>query len=173
MEPAIPKSDRLLWPEQAPRRRRLVCRKLENKAPWHYLFNLWPLHGQQALARMKFMVTKPPARPRAPTTPVPAKDDGGSVVLERRPQKTKPPQMYRVLMLNDDFTPMEFVIVVLQEFFSKDRDAATRIMLKIHLDGKGVCGIYSRDVAATKVDQVMEAANSAGHPLQCVSEPVE
>ena len=122
---------------------------------------------------MIFMATKPPARPRVPTTPVPAKDDGGAVVLERRPLKTKPPQMHRVLMLNDDFTPMEFVIVVLQEFFGKDRDAATRIMLKIHLDGKGICGIYSRDVAATKVDQVMEAANSAGHPLQCVSEPVE
>lgn len=122
---------------------------------------------------MIFMATKPPARPRVPATPNPARDEGGSVVLERRPQKTKPPQMYRVLMLNDDFTPMEFVIVVLQEFFGKDRDAATRIMLKIHLDGKGVCGVYSRDIAATKVDQVMDAANSAGHPLQCVSEPVE
>ncbi len=81
--------------------------------------------------------------------------------------------MYRVLMLNDDFTPMEFVIVVLQEFFSKDRETATQIMLKIHLDGKGVCGVYSRDVAATKVDQVQDAAHSAGHPLQCISEPVE
>ena len=119
------------------------------------------------------MATKPPARPRVPTTAIPSRDEGGSVVLERRTQKTKPPAMHRVLMLNDDFTPMEFVIVVLQEFFSKDRDAATRIMLKIHLDGKGVCGIYTRDVAATKVDQVMDAANSAGHPLQCVSEPVE
>lgn len=122
---------------------------------------------------MKLMATKPPARPRVPTTAIPSRDEGGSVVLERRTQKTKPPAMHRVLMLNDDFTPMEFVIVVLQEFFSKDRDAATRIMLKIHLDGKGVCGIYTRDVAATKVDQVMDAANSAGHPLQCVSEPVE
>lgn len=76
-------------------------------------------------------------------------------------------------MLNDDFTPMEFVIVVLQEFFSKDRESATQIMLKIHLDGKGVCGVYSRDIAATKVDQVLDAAHKAGHPLQCVSEPVE
>ena len=94
-------------------------------------------------------------------------------MLERRTQKTQPPQMYHVLMLNDDYTPMEFVIVVLQEFFSKDREAATQIMLKIHLDGKGVCGVYSRDVAATKVDQVLDAAHQAGHPLQCVSEPVE
>ena len=100
-------------------------------------------------------------------------DDGGSVVLERRTQKTEPPQMYQVVMLNDDFTPMEFVVVVIQEFFNKDRETATQIMLKIHLDGKGVCGVYSRDVAATKVDQVQAAAREAGHPLQCVSEPVE
>ena len=103
----------------------------------------------------------------------PAPDSDGSVVLERRTEKTKPPQMYQVLMLNDDFTPMEFVIIVLQEFFSKDRESATQIMLKIHLDGKGICGVYSRDIAATKVDQVLDAAHKAGHPLQCVSEPVE
>ena len=95
------------------------------------------------------------------------------MVLERRTLRTEPPRMYQVLMLNDDYTPMEFVVVVLQEFFSKDREAATQIMLKIHLDGKGVCGVYSRDVAATKVDQVMGAARDAGHPLQCVSEPVD
>jgi len=76
-------------------------------------------------------------------------------------------------MLNDDFTPMEFVVLVLQEFFSKDRESATQIMLKIHLDGKGVCGVYSKDVAATKVDQVLDAARKSGHPLQCVSEPIE
>ncbi len=122
---------------------------------------------------MIFMATKPPSSPSLPVVQRPKQDDGGSVVLERRAQKTKPPQMYRVLMLNDDFTPMEFVIVVLQEFFSKDRETATQIMLKIHLDGKGVCGVYSRDVAATKVDQVLDAANKSGHPLQCVSEPVE
>ena len=93
--------------------------------------------------------------------------------MERRTQKTKPPQMHQVLMLNDDYTPMEFVIVVIQEFFGRDRDTATQIMLKIHLDGKAVCGVYPKDVAATKVDQVMDAAAKAGHPLQCVSEPVE
>ena len=125
------------------------------------------------MARMIFMATKPPSSPNLPVVQRPKQDDGGSVVLERRAQKTKPPQMYRVLMLNDDFTPMEFVIVVLQEFFSKDRETATQIMLKIHLDGKGVCGVYSRDVAATKVDQVLDAANKSSHPLQCVSEPVE
>ncbi|AMO25150.1 ATP-dependent Clp protease adapter ClpS [Ramlibacter tataouinensis] len=122
---------------------------------------------------MNFMATKPPVP--APTAPVvrPKEDDGGSVVLERRTQKTKPPQMYQVVMLNDDYTPMEFVVVVIQEFFNKDRETATQIMLKIHLDGKGVCGVYSRDVATTKVEQVQEAARQAGHPLQCMCEPVE
>jgi len=94
-------------------------------------------------------------------------------VLDRITDKVKPPQMFQVLMLNDDFTPMEFVVLVIQEFFSKDRESATQIMLKIHLDGKAVCGVYSKDVAATKVDQVLDAAKQAGHPLQCVSEPVE
>jgi ATP-dependent Clp protease adaptor protein ClpS len=117
------------------------------------------------------MATKPPVTPR-PIIKQPNPDDGGSVVLERRTQKTQPPQMYQVLMLNDDYTPMEFVVVVIQEFFSKDTETATQIMLKIHLDGKAVCGVYSKDVAATKVDQVLEAAAKAGHPLKCISEPV-
>jgi len=108
-----------------------------------------------------------------PPVQQPSRDDGGSVVLERRTQKTKPPQMYQVVMLNDDYTPMEFVVVVIQEYFNKDLETATQIMLKIHLDGKGVCGIYTKDVAATKVDQVLEAALKAGHPLKCISEPVE
>ena len=94
-------------------------------------------------------------------------------MLDRITDKVKPPQLFQVLMLNDDFTPMEFVVLVIQEFFSKDRESATQIMLKIHLDGKAVCGVYSKDVAATKVDQVLDAAKQAGHPLQCVSEPVE
>jgi len=81
--------------------------------------------------------------------------------------------MYQVVMLNDDYTPMEFVVMVLQQFFSKDRETATQIMLKIHLDGKGVCGVFTKDVAASKVDQVMDAANQAGHPLQCLSEPID
>ena len=128
---------------------------------------------ESLLDRMNFMASKPPVP--APVAPKarPTDDDGGSVVLERRTQKTKPPQMYQVVMLNDDYTPMEFVVVVIQEFFNKDRETATQIMLKIHLDGKGICGVYSRDVAATKVEQVQEAARQAGHPLQCVSEPVE
>jgi ATP-dependent Clp protease adaptor protein ClpS len=117
------------------------------------------------------MATK--TSPPAPPAVIPDRDGDGTVVLERRTQKVKPPQMYQVVMLNDDYTPMEFVVMVIQEFFSKDLQAATQIMLKIHLDGKGVCGVYSRDVAATKVDQVLDAAHKAGHPLQCVSEPVD
>jgi len=119
------------------------------------------------------MATKKPANPTLPPVMPRTPDGGDAVVLERRAQKIKPPQMYQVAMLNDDFTPMEFVVMVIQEFFGKDREAATQIMLKIHLDGKGVCGVYSRDVAATKVDQVLDAARQSGHPLQCVSEPIE
>jgi ATP-dependent Clp protease adaptor protein ClpS len=119
------------------------------------------------------MATKPPAKAPLPPVQQPSRDEGGSVVLERRTQKVKPPQMYQVVMLNDDYTPMEFVVVVIQEFFSKDLETATQIMLKIHLDGKGVCGVYTKDVAATKVDQVLDAAHKAGHPLQCLSEPLE
>ena len=115
------------------------------------------------------MATKKPI----PKVQLPDRDDGGSVVLERLTQRTKPPQMFQVVMLNDDFTPMECVVMVLQEFFSKDRESATQIMLQIHLDGKAVCGIYSKDIATTKVDQVLDAARKAGHPLQCVAEPIE
>ncbi len=116
---------------------------------------------------------KPPAPPKAPAFKPDGANGGDSVVLERRPQKTKPPQMFQVVLLNDDYTPMEFVVEVIQEFFNKDRETATQIMLKIHLDGKGVCGVFSKDVASTKVDQVTEAARKNGHPLQCVCEPIE
>ncbi len=118
------------------------------------------------------MATNNPIRP--PETPVmPPKDTGGAVVLERRTEKVKPPSMYQVVLLNDDYTPMEFVVVVIQEFFGKDLASATQIMLKIHLDGRGVCGVYPKDIAATKVDQVLEAAHKAGHPLKCISESVD
>ena len=128
-------------------------------------------HG--LIARMKFMATQePPYRPSSPDQ-ISHEDDGNSVVMERRTQKIAPPPMYQVVMLNDDFTPMEFVIEVLQHFFGKTREAATQIMLKIHLDGKGVCGVYSHEIAETKVTQVMDAAQNSGHPLQAVSEPVE
>ena len=116
------------------------------------------------------MATRIPKTPPTPPAQKPAGDDGDSVVLERRPQKTAPPQMYQVVMLNDDYTPMEFVIVVLQEYFSKDRETATQIMLKIHHEGRGVCGVYTKDVAATRVELVLAAARRGGHPLQCILE---
>ena len=119
------------------------------------------------------MATNIPTKPPEPPVKLPDREEGGSVVLERRTQRVKPPQMYQVILLNDDYTPMEFVVVVIQEFFGKDLESATRIMLKIHLDGKAVCGVYSRDVAVTKVDQVLESAHKAGHPLKCVCEPLD
>ncbi|MEY4978168.1 MAG: ATP-dependent Clp protease adapter ClpS [Pseudomonadota bacterium] len=121
---------------------------------------------------MKNMATQNPKKPDNPVLPPPSGGDAATV-LERRTQRVQPPQMFQVVLLNDDFTPMEFVVHVIQEFFSKDRETATQIMLKIHLEGKGVCGIYTRDVATTKVEQVIQTARAAGHPLQCVCEPVE
>lgn len=93
-----------------------------------------------------------------------------SNVLEAQKSKLKPPSLYKVILLNDDYTPMEFVVVVLQQFFSKSREQATQIMLKVHSEGIGVCGVYPKDVAATKVDQVLAFARKYQHPLQCVME---
>lgn len=83
---------------------------------------------------------------------------------------TQKPSMYKVLLLNDDYTPMEFVIQVLETFFNKDREEATRIMLHVHRKGVGLCGVYTYEVAETKVSQVMAAAKQAQHPLQCTME---
>jgi ATP-dependent Clp protease adaptor protein ClpS len=99
---------------------------------------------------------------------IPNKQDG--TVLERQEQKLKPPSMFKVMLLNDDFTPMEFVIMVIQQYFNKDRETASQIMLKVHREGRGICGVFSRDVASTKVEQVVTHARQAGHPLQCVME---
>jgi ATP-dependent Clp protease adaptor protein ClpS len=95
-------------------------------------------------------------------------DDGNGqsqVVLETRP-RTKKPSMYKVIMLNDDYTPMEFVVYVLQRFFSMSGDQATAIMLNVHQRGVGVCGVYSYEVAEAKATQVMEYARQNEHPLQ-------
>jgi ATP-dependent Clp protease adaptor protein ClpS len=81
--------------------------------------------------------------------------------------------MYRVLLLNDDYTPMEFVIYILERFFNKGEDAATQIMLHVHQRGVGVCGVYTYDVAETKVSQVMDLATKEQHPLQCTLEKAE
>lgn len=93
-----------------------------------------------------------------------------STVVETTATRQKPPPLYKVLLLNDDFTPMEFVVVVLQQFFSKNREQATQIMLKVHNDGIGLCGIYPHDIAETKVNQVTAFAREHQHPLQCIME---
>jgi len=92
------------------------------------------------------------------------------LVVEAERTRTKPPPLYKVLLLNDDFTPMEFVVVVLQQFFSMDRERATRVMLQVHKEGSGVCGVFPKDVAATKVEQVASFARQHQHPLACVME---
>ncbi|HMM15023.1 MAG: ATP-dependent Clp protease adapter ClpS [Parvibaculum sp.] len=99
-------------------------------------------------------------------------DDSGTstgVITKTKP-KTKKPSLYKVLLLNDDYTPMEFVIHVLERFFNKGREDATRIMLHVHQHGVGVCGLYTYEVAETKVTQVMDFARQNQHPLQCTME---
>jgi len=91
-------------------------------------------------------------------------------LLESKRQKLAPPPMYKVVLLNDDFTPMDFVVLVLQRFFSMNREQATEIMLKVHMEGRGICGTFTRDVAATKVEQVTSFARENQHPLACVME---
>ena len=88
-------------------------------------------------------------------------------VLAPERAKTKPPRMYKVVLFNDDYTTMDFVIEVLQQFFEMNRERALQIMLKVHNEGSAVCGVYSRDVAETKVAQVSEFAQQHGHPLRC------
>jgi len=97
--------------------------------------------------------------------------DKDDTLLEAQRSKLKPPSMYKVMLLNDDYTPMEFVVIVLQKFFGMSRERATQIMLKVHREGIGVCGIYPRDVAVTKVEQVAAYSRKHQHPLQCVMEP--
>lgn len=95
--------------------------------------------------------------------------DSGVAVQESRPEVKEPPR-FKVILLNDDFTPMDFVVEVLQTFFGMDREGATRIMLHVHTRGKGVCGVYTRDIAETKVAQVSRFAREHQHPLLCTME---
>ena len=94
----------------------------------------------------------------------------GESVLETEVTRIKPPPLFKVMLLNDDFTPMDFVVTVIEKFFGLDREQATRIMLKVHREGVGVCGIFPRDIAATKVEQVIAYARQHQHPLACVME---
>ncbi|MHC8509339.1 MAG: ATP-dependent Clp protease adapter ClpS [Rhodospirillales bacterium] len=120
---------------------------------------------------------RPPVRPGGPGGPDGGgRDDGRGgaggetgVALKTR-TRTKKPSMYKVLLLNDDYTPMEFVIDVLERFFGKDNSEATRIMLHVHTKGVGVCGVFTFEIAETKVNQVMDLARRNEHPLQCTIE---
>jgi len=98
------------------------------------------------------------------------KYDGFDVTVEEARPKVKRPPLYRVLLLNDDFTPMEFVVEILETLFSMERTRATQVMLEVHTKGQGVCGIFSYEIAETKVAQVMSIANQQQHPLLCTME---
>jgi ATP-dependent Clp protease adaptor protein ClpS len=121
-----------------------------------------------------------PAQPAAFTTSASRSNNdehrsGGSTgpttsVITKVKPKTKRPNLYRVLILNDDYTPMEFVVLVLEKFFQKDVEAATKIMLHVHHHGIGECGVFTYEIAETKVTQVMDFARKSQHPLQCVME---
>ena len=96
-------------------------------------------------------------------------NDDGLVVEATKPALKRPP-LYSVIMLNDDYTPMEFVVHVLEQFFNLDRERAVRVMLQVHTQGKGVCGIFSREIAETKVSQVNDYSRENNHPLLCTME---
>ena len=93
-----------------------------------------------------------------------------NALLETQKSRVKPPPMFKVVLLNDDYTPMDFVVAVLQTFFSMTREQATQVMLRVHREGMGVCGVYPKDVPATKVEQVIAFSRKHEHPLQCVME---
>jgi len=110
------------------------------------------------------------AGPAGPREPRKGGDGSGTAVIARPKTQTKRPSMYRVLLLNDDYTPMEFVVEVLRVYFNKGPDDATRIMLHVHHHGVGECGVFTYEVAETKVTQVMDFARKHQHPLQCIME---
>ena len=95
----------------------------------------------------------------------------GDVAVKPNAVKPKLPDMFKVLLLNDDYTPMEFVVLTIQRFFNKSLEQATQIMLQVHTKGVGVCGVYPRDIAETKMNQVIKYARDSQHPLQCLVEP--
>jgi ATP-dependent Clp protease adaptor protein ClpS len=105
-----------------------------------------------------------------PRSPGGGDNRSGTAIITKTKPRTKRPNLYRVLLLNDDYTPMEFVVLVLERFFNKSREDATRIMLHVHQNGVGECGVFTYEVAETKVTQVMDFARKHQHPLQCVME---
>ncbi|MDR2216200.1 MAG: ATP-dependent Clp protease adapter ClpS [Nevskiaceae bacterium] len=97
-------------------------------------------------------------------------DEGRGLVVEEAQPQVKQPPLYNVVLLNDDYTPMEFVVDVLERFFRMDRSAATRIMLEVHVKGRGICGVFTYEIAETKVAQVMNYSRDNQHPLMCTME---
>jgi ATP-dependent Clp protease adaptor protein ClpS len=109
-----------------------------------------------------------PKHPKKPSSNI--DEDNSTGVVTKSRKRTKKPSMYKVLLLNDDYTPMEFVVHVLEQYFDKRNDAAVQIMLHVHQKGVGMCGVYTYEVAETKVAQVMDMAKQHQHPLQCTIE---
>lgn len=98
-------------------------------------------------------------------------DRSGTALVERVKPRLRKPRLYRVVMLNDDYTPMEFVVHVLEDFFNMNREMATRVMLKVHTEGRAVCGVFTRDIAETKAEQINQYSLENEHPLLCQIEP--
>ncbi|AUX87579.1 ATP-dependent Clp protease adapter ClpS [Acinetobacter tandoii] len=101
----------------------------------------------------------------------PQHDEHGDVAVQTAPPELKRPSLYAVVLMNDDYTPMDFVIEILQQYFAMNLDQATQVMLTVHYEGKGIAGVYPRDIAETKANQVNNYARSQGHPLLCQIEP--
>ncbi len=131
--------------------------------------------GMALIVRWFSQISAPQPSPRAVVASKEPRRNGdtpgaGAAVITRTRTQTKRPNMYRVLLLNDDYTPMEFVIAILQSFFNKNPEEATQIMLHVHHNGVGECGVYTYEIAETKVAQVMDHARKNQHPLQCIME---
>jgi ATP-dependent Clp protease adaptor protein ClpS len=130
--------------------------------------------GMAFLARFFFAQRTPPVPPAVVASREPRRvgdvPGNGAAVITRTRAQAKRPNMYRVLLLNDDYTPMEFVVSILQSFFNKNVEEATEIMLHVHRNGVGECGVFTYEIAETKVAQVMDHARKNQHPLQCIME---
>mgnify|MGYP000031090126 CR=1 FL=1 len=111
-----------------------------------------------------------PDLPQRPTTPSRRREEGDSGLMLKPEVETRQPSLYKVLLLNDDYTPMEFVVMVLERYFNKTHQESTEIMLQVHQKGVGLCGIFTHEVAETKVTQVMDFARQQEQPLQCIME---
>ncbi len=121
-------------------------------------------------SRARDIATTSAGNPGPPGPPGKNGDDGRTGLVTKTRPKTKKPSLYKVLLLNDDYTPMEFVVHILQKYFGKNREEAERVMLHVHQKGVGVCGVYTFEIAETKVTQVMDFSRANNHPLQCTME---